>query len=55
MEFLTGYTGRNCEIDIDECSLTPSICLNEGTCQTETDGDYVCQCGPDQKGYYTAG
>ena len=25
-----GYTGENCETDIDECSMKP--CLNSGTC-----------------------
>ena len=25
-----GYTGENCETDIDECSMEP--CLNNGTC-----------------------
>ena len=25
-----GYTGENCETDIDECNMGP--CLNNGTC-----------------------
>lgn len=36
-----GYTGSNCETDIDECSI-PEYCVN-GTC-TNSVGGYDCQC-----------
>ena len=28
---IPGYTGKNCDIEIDECEETP--CLNGGTCR----------------------
>ena len=36
-----GYTGKNCQIDIDDCAATP--CQNGGSC---VDGlkSYSCQC-----------
>ena len=37
---LTGYTGDNCEIDIDECAI---VDCGEGTCQDEV-GTYSCVC-----------
>ena len=48
-----GYTGVNCEIDIDECESMP--CLNNGTCLENSDPSqpgfdwqnaegYTCQC-----------
>ncbi|XP_052094473.1 protein crumbs-like isoform X1 [Mytilus californianus] len=56
LEFLTGYKGENCEINIDECALRPSICLNNGTCKDGTsNSEYYCQCGPDANGIYTTG
>ena len=36
-----GYTGRNCEVDINECSSNP--CLNHGTC-SDLIGNYSCNC-----------
>ncbi|MCJ8729669.1 hypothetical protein PDJAM_G00109160 [Pangasius djambal] len=40
---LAGFTGRRCQIDIDECSSYP--CQNGGTC---TDGvnSFTCHCPP---------
>jgi hypothetical protein len=42
-----GYTGDDCEIDIDECASNP--CQNGGTC---VDGvnSYTCQCQPGYEG-----
>lgn len=34
-------TGRNCEIDIDDCA--PNPCLNEGKCIDQL-GGYKCDC-----------
>ena len=36
-----GYKGRNCDIDIDECSFLP--CLNNATCIDEI-GNFSCNC-----------
>ena len=38
---LQGFTGKNCELDLDECSSNP--CLNGGTCQDRTNG-FKCIC-----------
>ena len=37
-----GYSGRNCEVDIDEC--LPRPCENGGTCTDLVNG-YRCDCG----------
>lgn len=37
-----GYTGRNCEIDIDECESNPCI---HGECSDQVNG-YQCTCDP---------
>ena len=39
--YLTGYQGKNCEENIDECASDPS--QNEGTCVDST-GTYDCIC-----------
>ena len=37
-----GWTGKACEIDIDECKPMP--CKNGGTCFQTIDADYRCEC-----------
>ena len=36
-----GYTGHDCDIDIDDCQGSP--CKNNGTCTDEVNG-YKCIC-----------
>jgi hypothetical protein len=38
-----GFTGTNCETNIDDCASAP--CLNGGTCVDEV-SSYTCQCAP---------
>lgn len=52
--YLTGYEGINCEVDINECAVEPTICLNGGDCQNE-DGGFQCKCGRDSSGYFFSG
>uniref|UniRef100_W5MBA9 Neurocan core protein n=1 Tax=Lepisosteus oculatus TaxID=7918 RepID=W5MBA9_LEPOC len=42
-----GYSGENCEIDIDDCQSTP--CQNGGTCIDEINS-FVCLCLPSYGG-----
>lgn len=42
-----GWTGKNCEIDIDDCMEKP--CQNGGYCN-DLLNDYQCQCPPVYKG-----
>lgn len=41
-----GYTGLNCEVDIDECASNP--CANGGKCHDLPNG-FKCTC---PRGYY---
>ncbi|XP_022113060.2 protein crumbs [Pieris rapae] len=40
---LPGYTGRNCETDIDECAISGAACLNGGRC-VDAVNNYTCDC-----------
>ncbi|XP_041752610.2 neurocan core protein isoform X2 [Coregonus clupeaformis] len=42
-----GFTGENCEIDVDDCQSNP--CLNGGTCIDKIDS-FVCLCLPSYAG-----
>lgn len=39
----SGYTGRLCEVDVNECD--PSPCLNGATC-VDGQGSFTCRCPP---------
>ncbi|XP_060810667.1 protein crumbs [Amyelois transitella] len=43
-----GYTGRLCDMDIDECTRNPKIC-NNGVCLNNP-GSYQCYCRPGYTG-----
>ncbi|KAI6661894.1 Neurogenic locus Notch protein-like [Oopsacas minuta] len=49
----TGYEGTKCKEDINECLITPSLCLNGGLCQN-TQGSYYCICEGGYSGEYCA-
>lgn len=40
---MTGYTGLNCEVNINDCDSSP--CLNQATC-VDALNSYVCKCPP---------
>ncbi|XP_060527208.1 protein crumbs [Cylas formicarius] len=40
----TGFTGLLCEMDIDECKLSPAACGEMGVCEN-LPGNYRCTCG----------
>ncbi|XP_059839511.1 protein crumbs homolog 1 [Hypanus sabinus] len=46
-----GFTGSHCEMDVNECELSP--CQNGGTCQNTLEG-YICHCptGSEQEIFY---
>ena len=49
---LAGYTGVDCEVEIDECSSNP--CKNGGTCINDINKFY-CSCIGHQTGKYCDG
>ena len=51
--FYTGWTGHNCELDINEC-LEPMVCLGHGNCENRN-GTYQCLCGRLPNGVLTTG
>ena len=40
---VSGWTGLDCETNIDECATATDSCDDNAEC-TDTDGDYTCQC-----------
>ena len=40
-----GFTGKNCEININECKTNKVVCKNGGRCQDLVNA-YKCQCKP---------
>ncbi|KAJ0065223.1 hypothetical protein NL108_006584, partial [Boleophthalmus pectinirostris] len=44
---LAGFTGRRCQIDVNECASNP--CQNGGTCEDQINS-FVCQCLPGYTG-----
>ena len=44
-----GFTGKNCEENIDECKTNNVVCKNGGTCEDLING-YECKCQAGFKG-----
>lgn len=44
-----GFHGSTCRQDVNECSQTPGLCRNGGTCHNEV-GSYRCACRPTHMG-----
>ncbi|XP_071101363.1 uncharacterized protein [Haliotis cracherodii] len=40
----TGWTGTNCETNVDECAATPSVCTGANEQCRDINGGYVCDC-----------
>lgn len=44
----SGWRGKNCSEDVDECTQTPSLCVANSTC-SNSPGSYRCVCNPGYK------
>ncbi len=42
-ECVTGFTGSQCESDVDECTLLEKPCKNNSVCKNRV-GSYECIC-----------
>lgn len=41
---LSGWTGKSCDLDIDECQENPNVCGTQRIC-VNNEGSYRCVCG----------
>lgn len=46
---LSGYQGKYCEVDVDECESNP--CVNDGICRDMVNG-FTCTCQPGMKCHF---
>lgn len=44
-----GYSGRRCDVDVDDCRRLRGPCLNHGVCVDELDA-FTCRCQPGYSG-----